>query len=97
MTQPPAPRRAQCPTCLRPLTTCICTFVTPVTSPVDLLILQHPLEVANAKNSARLLHLSVPGSQMLPGEAFTNGELEKLLTAHGRTPLFLLLTFGRKP
>ncbi len=37
---------------------------------VEVLILQHPLEVANAKGSARLLHLSLPGSRMLTGEMF---------------------------
>ena len=36
----------------------------------EVLILQHPLEVDHAKNSARLLHLSLPNSQMLVGEAF---------------------------
>lgn len=32
--------------------------------------MQHPLEVDEAKGSARLLHLSLPGSQMLTGEVF---------------------------
>ena len=36
--------------------------------PIEVLILQHPLEVHHAKNSARLLHLSVAGSRMLTGE-----------------------------
>jgi DTW domain-containing protein YfiP len=56
---------------------------------VDLLILQHPLEVANAKNSARLLHLSVPGSRMVAGEVFSDGQLEPLLAGGGRIPLLL--------
>ncbi|HEX9173636.1 MAG TPA: tRNA-uridine aminocarboxypropyltransferase [Telluria sp.] len=85
----PTPRRAQCPVCVRPQSTCICAFITAVTSPVDLLILQHPLEVANAKNSARLLHLSVTGSRLLPGETFSSEQLEALLTAGGRTPVLL--------
>lgn len=89
MNSSPTPRRAQCPTCLRPQSTCICTFIAPVTSPVDLLILQHPLEVANAKNSARLLHLSMFGSRLLPGETFSPDELATLLTADGRTPALL--------
>jgi DTW domain-containing protein YfiP len=89
MTSFSTPRRAQCPTCLRPQSTCICPFAAAVSSPVDLLILQHPLEVANAKNSARLLHLSLAGSRMLAGETFSNDELERLLRADGRIPLLL--------
>jgi DTW domain-containing protein YfiP len=34
------------------------------------LILQHPLEVHHAKNSAGLLHRSLPGSRMQVGEVF---------------------------
>jgi DTW domain-containing protein YfiP len=34
------------------------------------LILQHPLEVSEAKNTGRLLHLSLPNSQLVVGEAF---------------------------
>jgi DTW domain-containing protein YfiP len=75
--------------CLRPQLTCICGLIAPMASPVDLLILQHPLEVANAKNSARLLHLSMTGSWMVAGETFSNEELEPLLTNGGRLPLLL--------
>ena len=54
-----------------------------------LLILQHPLEVGNAKNSARLLHLCVNSSVMATGEAFEIGVLDSLLHADGRTPVLL--------
>jgi len=37
---------------------------------VELLILQHPLEVDNPKGTARLLHLSLPGSRLLSGGRF---------------------------
>ena len=63
-------KRATCEHCLRPLRTCICQWVTPVAHRVQVLILQHPLEVAHAKGSARLLHLSLPHSRMLTGEVF---------------------------
>jgi DTW domain-containing protein YfiP len=54
-----------------------------------LLILQHPLEVANAKNSARLLHMSVPGSVLAVGEAYDPAVLDALLHADGRMPVLL--------
>jgi DTW domain-containing protein YfiP len=56
---------------------------------VEVLILQHPLEVGNAKGSARLLHLSLPGSVMLTGEAFDPDELAAILYAGGRSPVLL--------
>jgi len=85
----PARRRALCATCLRPQTTCICRWITAVDVKADLLILQHPLEVANAKGSARLLHLCVTGSTMLTGEQFDQAALAAALYADGRTPLLL--------
>ncbi len=85
----PLIKRARCATCLRAQSACICTRVRPVTVPVSLLILQHPLEVANAKNSARLLHLCLPGSRLAAGEAFDDGTLLALLHEGGRTPLLL--------
>ena len=89
MNQPQTPRRATCASCLRAQAACICRWVRPVESRVELLILQHPLEVANAKNSARLLHLSVAGSVLVVGEAFDPARLDALLHADGRRPLLL--------
>lgn len=80
-------RRATCAACLRARSACICHWVRPLSSRVDLLILQHPLEVRNAKNSARLLHLCLPGSRLEVGEAFT--DLHTLLHADGRVPVLL--------
>ena len=78
-----------CATCLRPQRTCICRWITPLASHIELLILQHPLEVANAKGSARLLHLCLPGSVLVAGEAFDGAALHALLHEGGRTPLLL--------
>lgn len=55
---------------------------------IELLILQHPLEVHQAKGSARLLHLSMPGSRMVCGETFDQEELRALLY-EGAAPLLL--------
>jgi DTW domain-containing protein YfiP len=74
---------------LRAQSACICRWITPVQAQAHLLILQHPLEVGNAKNSARLLHLCVNGSVMATGEAFDAGVLDSLLHADRRTPVLL--------
>jgi DTW domain-containing protein YfiP len=83
------PRRPMCATCLRPAATCICHWAAPVASAVDILILQHPMEVANAKNSARLLHLCLPGSRIEAGERFDELALRAMLGAGGRQPVLL--------
>lgn len=61
-------RRPVCPACLRPRSVCICQWVRPVAHTTQVLILQHPQEVGHAKNSARLLHLSLQHSTLLVGE-----------------------------
>ena len=45
-----------------------------------MLVLQHPLEVANAKGSARLLHLCLAGSRLEVGETFAPDYLGALLS-----------------
>lgn len=81
MTQPDHIKRLTCLRCLRPQRTCICAWVMPTEHAVEVLILQHPLEVSNAKGSARLLQLSLAGSQLVVGEAFAEQTLQALLHA----------------
>ena len=62
--------RPKCTACLRPLSGCICRWVAPTANAVEVLVLQHPLEVHQAKGSARLLHLSLAHCRLVVGEAF---------------------------
>lgn len=82
-------KRAVCEVCLRAQSACICGWIVRVESQARLLVLQHPLEVGNAKNSARLLHLSVAGSVLAVAETFDPIELDGLLHADGRVPVLL--------
>lgn len=68
--------RLHCAACLRPQSVCICAWITPTPHEAEVLILQHTLEVDHAKNSARLLHLSLPRSRMLIGETFEESALQ---------------------
>ena len=68
-------RRPVCPACLRPRSVCICQWVRPVAHTTQVLILQHPQEVGHAKNSARLLHLSLQHSTLLVGEVSDDPDL----------------------
>jgi len=74
-------RRAVCGNCLRPRRACICGCVFRAGHAAQVLILQHPLEVHQAKGSARLLHLCLPHSRLETGSAFDAGRLDALL--HG--------------
>jgi DTW domain-containing protein len=70
-----------CIRCLRAQRTCICHWITPVDHPVEVLILQHPMEGREAKGSACLLHLSLPHSRMVTGETFDGQQLQSWLSA----------------
>jgi DTW domain-containing protein YfiP len=83
-------QRICCTACLRPKNACICRWVTPVVHQVDVLILQHPLEMDHAKNTGRLLHLSLPGSRMLTGETFEEPDLR---AAAGHAPQYTVLLY----
>lgn len=83
------PRRPTCPQCARPLRTCLCPWVTPVDNGVEVLILQHLLEVGQAKGSAVLLQRSLRNSRLSTGEQFDAAELDTLLHAGGRTSVLL--------
>jgi DTW domain-containing protein YfiP len=84
---PSRPARAQCAVCLRPQQTCICRWISKLDNQVEVLILQHPMEVANAKGSARLLHLSLANSRLEVGEAFDPQRLQALLSPERRSVL----------
>lgn len=80
-------RRAMCAACLRPQQTCICRWVTVLPNQVEVLILQHPMEVNNAKGSARLLHLCLSNSRLEVGETFEPQQLQAMLSPERRSVL----------
>lgn len=92
MTEPA--RRAGCAICLRPQSACICQWITPVAHQAEVLILQHPLEVDHAKNTGRLLHLSLPRSRMLTGETFEEAGLRAVME---ETPAYTVLLYPPTP
>lgn len=88
----PSPsRRALCPACQRPLASCLCRWAAPTDHQVEVLILQHPLEVNQAKGSARLLQLSLARCRLFVGETFDPVSLEAWLRPPGssRRPVLL--------
>ncbi len=95
-----ASTRARCALCLRPARTCLCALVQPVPHRVQLLVLQHPEEVLQAKGTGRLLHLCLPASRLAEGEAFDAQALHTLLHAPwqcGDTPRQPVLLYPDTP
>lgn len=85
----PTPKRKSCPRCLRPSAACICHWICEVNNAPEVLLLQHPLEVNNAKGSARLLDLCLKDSCKVEGEQFDQQLLISLLQAGGKQAVLL--------
>jgi DTW domain-containing protein YfiP len=85
---PIAGKRPVCARCLRPESACICAWVVAVPQAIEVLILQHRLEVNNPKGSARLLHLCLSGSQLVIGETFAESQLQNLLAGKNNLLLY---------
>jgi DTW domain-containing protein YfiP len=77
----PLTKRRTCATCQRAQSACICQWITPTAHVVEVVVLQHPLEVGQAKGSAGLLHLSLSNSRLVTGEVFAPPQLQALLGA----------------
>lgn len=76
---PASGKRAICARCQRPQSACICNCIVSVKNQVEVLVLQHPLEVMNAKGSVRLLDLCLQHSRVLSGEVFATDVLMQAL------------------
>lgn len=63
------PKRPTCETCRYPANTCICDHVSPVDHDLNLIVLQHPKEVDNRKNTVCLLTLASRNCTVVPGES----------------------------
>lgn len=71
----------------------MCRWIVPVAHQTEVLILQHPLEVDHAKNTAGLLHRSLPHSRLLIGESFDAVSLQAAMP----TPKYSVLLYPQTP
>jgi DTW domain-containing protein YfiP len=86
---PSLPRRTPCGRCLRPQATCLCPLVRHTPHRTEVLVLQHPQEQRQAKNSVALLRLSLAHSEVVVGERFAPEVLQGLLHRPGCRTLLL--------
>ena len=70
--------------CLRPQATCLCALARPTAHRTEVLVLQHPQEQRQAKNSVAMLSLSLAHCEVVVGERFSPAALEALLQRPGR-------------
>jgi DTW domain-containing protein YfiP len=61
-------KRQICLTCGYPQNTCLCAWINPITSPLNIIILQHPKETKHAKNTVKLLTLGLKNITVLQGD-----------------------------
>lgn len=70
-----------CLQCLKTKKACICEWITPISTEVELIILQHPTEAKRPLGTAKILSLSLANCRIFMGENFTeHTELNQLLT-----------------
>ncbi|MDN4502243.1 tRNA-uridine aminocarboxypropyltransferase [Alteromonadaceae bacterium BrNp21-10] len=62
-------KRLYCPQCQFPLKVCLCESIIPIDNSTRLIVLQHPSEVRMAKNTVRLLQLSLARVDVFSGES----------------------------
>jgi len=61
-------KRLICVACGYPQSTCLCPWICPITTPLNIIILQHPKEAKHAKNTVKLLTLGLKKITVLQGE-----------------------------
>lgn len=82
--------RDYCEICQYPKAACICASVRPMDSASQLVVLQHPSEVAHKKNTVRLLSLVLPTTRVYVGESAADfTELRQYLATCAK-PVYLI-------
>lgn len=82
--------RGLCLRCLRATSVCYCAEIRTFRPSFDLVILQHPRERRNAIGTARMTHLCVENSKLIPGVGFeSNSDVNAVLDSPDLYPVVL--------
>lgn len=79
--------REHCLQCHYPVKTCVCYAVAATIHETKIIVLQHPDEVKNAKNTVRLAALSCNNIDIIVGESADDFESVRQSTEHGHSAL----------
>lgn len=78
--------RIICSVCKRAKKACICQFICNIDNAIQVIILQHPLEINQSKGTATLLANSLTNVTILKGEDFSNNEqFNQILKVYGQS------------
>ena len=70
------PIRLKCLQCMRPKTSCMCKYLSPLATETHFVILMHPMEQKKVKNgTGRLTHLQLLNSQIVFGVDFSKDKI----------------------
>lgn len=84
-------KRQKCEQCQYPLVNCLCEAITQQPCQHQVIILQHPSESKNAKNTARLVKLAIDNSQIIQGETAEDfSELQAYLTTIEKDKILII-------
>ncbi|WED22601.1 DTW domain-containing protein [Vibrio sp. JC009] len=79
-----------CQQCGKAKKACICSWIESIDNRIELIILQHPTEINQAKGTAKILSLSLKHNHCYVGEDFSgHRELNQLLNEEGVQPLLV--------
>ncbi|MDO6774438.1 tRNA-uridine aminocarboxypropyltransferase [Shewanella sp. 3_MG-2023] len=82
--------RIICKSCGYPQSACICDSVTKMEAKTEVIVLQHPSEVEHAKNTVKLLSLTLPQTQVVVGESADDFALLRQQLAAANKPVYLV-------
>ena len=84
----------RCNVCFKPEGVCFCPEIEAISSPIDIVILQHPSEARNPESTARLASLAWPGAEHIVGLSWPS--LSKLLGKEVNPHEWAVLYLGTK-
>lgn len=82
-------KRLLCNQCQLAMANCICKFAVEIDNHIELLVLQHPKESNEVKNTIRLLQLCARNMHVITGEKFEHEEISENLYRDQKIPLLL--------
>lgn len=91
-----AARRELCRRCLQPRLNCYCGAIAPQQSRANWIFLQHPGEARNPIGTARMAHLSLPGSHLFCGVDFSRDDRLRTLLEKAARPAVLFPVEGAR-
>ena len=93
-----APQRQRCPICRQAAVNCYCSALVPQrTNGARFVFLQHPAEARNPVGTARMAHLSLPGSSLFVGVDFSQERRLRELLDSAAHPCVLFPADGALP